>query len=192
MKCGYHKEIAVKNVVAVGLSAGFVEPLEATGITFTTAVIKSVTELLNMNRNIWNQPIKDLINRGFYEMNMEILAFVWAHYHFSKRSDTPFWQSIRQQDIKDLPEDVQFILGHFYPRPGRFLYFSKSSMFNIVQWFSVLHAGGAYNNLEKIDRPNENEYAEYFIDVQNYRVEQAKKRFPNHYAYLDQWYKNNS
>jgi tryptophan halogenase len=192
MKCGYHKEIAVKNVVAVGLSAGFVEPLEATGITFTTAVIKSVTELLNMNRNIWNQPVKELINRGFYEMNMEILTFVWAHYHFSKRADTPFWQSIRQQQIKDLPEDVQFVLSHFYPRPGRFLYFSKSSMFNIVQWFSVLHAGGAYNNLEKIDRPNENEYAEYFIDVQNYRVEQAKKRFPNHYAYLDQWYKHNS
>ena len=38
MKCGYHKEIALKNVCAVGLSAGFIEPLEATGITFTTAV----------------------------------------------------------------------------------------------------------------------------------------------------------
>jgi tryptophan halogenase len=190
MKCGYHKEIAVKNVVAVGLSAGFVEPLEATGITFTTAVVKSIADLLNLNKNIWNNQTKDLLNGGFYEMSMEILAFVWAHYHFSTKADTPFWQEIRQQKIEDLPEDVKKILSFYYPIPGRFLFLKPSSMFNNVQWFSMLHAGGAYKDIEIPRRPYETEYIKYFIDVQNYRVEQAKLNFKNHYRYLDDWYNN--
>jgi hypothetical protein len=190
MKCGYHKEIAVKNVVAVGLSAGFVEPLEATGITFTTAVVKSIADLLNLNKNIWNNQTKDLLNGGFYEMSMEILAFVWAHYHFSTKADTPFWQEIRQQKIEDLPEDVKKILSFYYPIPGRFLFLKPSSMFNNVQWFSMLHAGGAYKDVEIPHRPYETEYIKYFIDVQNYRVEQAKLNFKNHYRYLDDWYNN--
>jgi len=188
MRCGYHKEIAVKNVVAVGLSAGFVEPLEATGITFTTAVVKSISDLLNMNKNIWNQNTRSLINQGFYEMATEILAFVWCHYHFSTKNDTPFWQDVRKGKITDLPEDAQWILSHFYPRPGRFLYFSRNSMFNIVQWFSMLHAGGAYKDYAPPERAKEKEYAEYFINVQNTRVAEAKKLFKNHYQYLKEWY----
>ena len=39
MKCGTHEEVAVKNVCGIGLSAVFIEPLEATGITFTTAMV---------------------------------------------------------------------------------------------------------------------------------------------------------
>jgi tryptophan halogenase len=188
MRCGHRKEIAHKNVVAVGLSAGFVEPLEATGITFTTAVVRSLADLLNMNRNIWNQQAKVMLNRGFYEMATEILAFVWSHYHFSTKDDTPFWQHIRSQKITDLPPDAQWILSHFYPHPGRFLYFSKNSMFSVVQWFSMLHAGGAYKNYDKPQRPFEKEYGQYFVDVQNYRVDEAKKLFKNHYDYLVEWY----
>ena len=40
MKCGYKRQVAKNNVLAVGLSAGFVEPLEATGITFTTKAVE--------------------------------------------------------------------------------------------------------------------------------------------------------
>lgn len=188
MKCGYHKEIAVKNVVAVGLSAGFVEPLEATGITFTTAVVKSIADLLNLNNNIWNQQTKTLLNNGFYEMSIEILTFVWSHFYFSTKNDTPYWQAVRQQKINDLPEDARFVLSHYYPQPGRFMYLRPSSMFNIVQWFSMIHAGGGYKDAEIRQRPFEEEYIKYFIDVQNYRVSEAKKRFINHYQYLDKWY----
>lgn len=188
MRCGRHVEVAHKNVCAVGLSAGFVEPLEATGITFTTAVVKSITDLLNMYNNVWNREVRQHLNRGFYEMAIEILTFVWVHYHFSSRNDTPFWQSIRKQKIEDLPKDVQFILNGFYPTPGRFVFFSPASMFNIVQWFSVLHAGGAYKNTSYPLTPKQEAYAKYFIDTHQYRVDQAKKLFPNQYQYLKEWY----
>ena len=191
MKCGLHKEIAKQNVCAVGLSGGFVEPLEATGITFTTTVIKAVTDLLNMNRNLWNQQVQGMINQGFYEMSMEILTFVWCHYHFSTKDNTPFWQYIRSQKIEDLPADAQWILSHFYPKPGNFLFFSRTSMFNVIQWFSMLHAGGAYKDIDLTLTPAQEEYGKYFIEIQNARIEAAKKLFKNHHEYLTEWYGSN-
>lgn len=188
MRCGYHKEIAVKNACAIGLSAGFVEPLEATGITFTTSVVKSVTDLLNMFNNVWNDELRRYLNRGFYEMSMEILTFVWSHYHFSNKSDTPYWQHIRSMKIDQLPTDSQYILNRFYPNPPDFLFFSPSSMFNCVQWFSVLHAGGAYKDVSYALDPDVDQYYKYFIDTVDYKTEKAKDLFLNHYEYLEKWY----
>lgn len=188
MRCGYQKEIAVKNACAVGLSAGFVEPLEATGITFTTSVVKSITDLLNMFNNVWNDEIRKHLNRGFYEMSIEILTFVWSHYYFSNRNDTDYWKHIRNMKIENLPKDAQYVLSNFYPNPPGFLFFSPASMFNCVQWFSVLHAGGAYKNVDYSIDPKVEKYYDYFLDATNYKTERAKEIFPSHYEYLREWY----
>lgn len=190
-RSGRYTEIANKNVCAIGLSAGFVEPLEATGITFTTSIVKSVSDLLNANGNVWGNETRFNLNKGFYEMAVEILAFVWAHYHYSEKADTPFWQEIRNQKLEDLPKDVGFILSHFTPKPNRFLFFSPGSMFNVAQWFSMLHAGGAYKNTSIPLTDKQEKYAEYFLATQSHRVELAKELFPNQYEYLKEWYETN-
>lgn len=188
MKCGYHKEIAVKNVIAVGLSAGFVEPLEATGITFTTAAVMSIVDMLNATGNIWNTETKQFINKGFSEMSEEILAFVWAHYYFSSRDDTPYWKEIRLQKLEDQPKFIRDILSAFLPYPQRFLNLTPSSMFNITQWFSVLHAGGAYKDIEPYLTDKQERYGKYFIDCNNARLDLAEDMFKNQYDYLTEWY----
>lgn len=188
MKCGYHEEIAIKNVIAVGLSAGFVEPLEATGITFTTGVVKSIADLLNLSGGVWNQQTRQMINRGFYEMSIEILTFVWAHYYFSSRSDTDYWKSIRKITLNDIPNDAKFVLSHFYPRPGKFLYFSPNSMFNVVQWFSVINAGGGYKNIDSDLTQKEKAYGDFFVKMQKQKIEAAEEIFDNHHDYLTRWY----
>jgi 2-polyprenyl-6-methoxyphenol hydroxylase-like FAD-dependent oxidoreductase len=188
MKCGVHKETAVKNVCAVGLAAGFIEPLEATGITFTTAAVKSLTELLNMTNNVWNDFCRQNINRGFYEMTTEILAFVWAHYHFSSRNDTEFWQDIRKQELKNAPKEVQEILSFFLPRPQKYIFINPSSMFCNFQWFTMLHAGGAYKNVASDLSEKQKAYTKYFLDSHTARVNLAKETFPNQYDYLETWY----
>jgi len=189
MRCGTHKEIALKNVCAVGLSAGFVEPLEATGITFTTAVAKSITDLLNLNNGIWEDNVTDIINQGWYEMCVEILTFVWSHYYFSTRNDTEYWQAIRKQEITDLPTDAQFMLNQYYPQLKPFIFFSPQSMFSSQQWFSMLHAGGAYKGVNGTRlSAKEKEYAEIFLDVGTTRINSIIEKFPNHYDFLKGWY----
>jgi len=188
MKCGYHKEIAVKNVCAVGLSAGFIEPLEATGITFTTSVVSNLTDILNMSGNVWGDNQRQPINQQFNFMCNEILAFVWAHYHWSAKNDTEYWQSVHQQSITDLPDLAQEILNCFLPRPGRFFNLTPTSMFNVVQWFSILHSGGAYNNISSNLTQRQKQYAEYFLKSQDKRIELAEEMFDNHFDYLSKWY----
>jgi 2-polyprenyl-6-methoxyphenol hydroxylase-like FAD-dependent oxidoreductase len=190
MKCGYHKEIAYKNVCAVGLSAGFVEPLEATGITFTTGVVSALANSLNASGNVWGSNAKHAINRDFNEMSQEIFTFVWAHYHFSTKNDTPFWQEVRSQKLDDMPDYVKFILSHYLPVPKRFLMLSQTSMFNIIQWFSMLHAGGAYKDIQSALTDKQKSYAEYFIKSNNARLDIAEEMFLNQYQYLKQWYRD--
>jgi len=185
MKCGTHKEVAVKNVIGVGLAAGFVEPLEATGITFTTAVVKSITDLI-LAYGDWTEEAKVMINRGYYEMNIEILAFVFAHYYFSNKNDTPYWEEVRSKRLEELPPDAQFFLSQYYPDIKPFTFFSNQSMFSSMQWWSMIKAGG-YGNPYPLTT-EEKTYLELFMNNQTNRIDQTIEQFPNHYEFLKGWY----
>jgi tryptophan halogenase len=87
----------VKNVVAIGNAAGFVEPLEATAL----AVIGIQSELLvgaliEGSREIFTSQVRQY-NR-YTERNWEsIRAFLAIHYKFNTRLDTPFWRECREK-----------------------------------------------------------------------------------------------
>lgn len=189
MKCGAHDVIAVGNVVGVGLAAGFVEPLEATGITFTTATVTSLCELINMSSGQWDDRCRDMLNRGFYEMSVEILTFVYAHYYFSTKDDTPYWNEVRKLNLDHLPDDSKMMLNQYYPVPQDFIFFSQQSMFSSVQWWTMIHAGGGYGDYVPEITEADKKYLEYFINTQSARVKEAKKILPNHYDFLQEWYK---
>lgn len=188
MKTGYHKNIAKKNVCAVGLSAGFVEPLEATGITFTTAVVEYVTEQLNMSGNVWGPTAHRRINQHFQMMSDEILAFVWAHYYYSSKNDTEYWKAIRNLKLDDLPEGSSRMISSLLPAPARYFMYSPDSMFSVCQWFSMLKAGGAYDNIDPYITEKQEQYGKYFTTAISQKVDLAEKYFQNHYEYLKEWY----
>lgn len=78
------------NVVAVGLSAGFVEPLEATGISW---FVLSSQMLGTMLRNRFFDNNLSLAYNGTMRAFIEdVQDFIDVHYMLSKRSDTEFWQ----------------------------------------------------------------------------------------------------
>lgn len=190
MKCGSHDVVAFKNVVAVGLSAGFVEPLEATGITFTTSIVEMLTRLLNQHSAIWNQNAQNSLNINYDKMVTEIVAFVWAHYHYSTKDDTLFWKDIQKQNEEDAPESVMAILNMFLPKMHDRFYLDRTSGFHAGHWFSVLKTGGKYQDATSKLTAEQTKYAEYFIKNQKYRTELVKEIFPNQYEYLKSWYNN--
>lgn len=188
MKCGIHSMVAHKNVCAAGLSAGFVEPLEATGITFTTKAVEILTQLLNQHQGIWNSSSIKTFNNVYQRTYWEIVSFVWAHYHFSKKSDTEFWRSIHRQPPSDIPEVVLDVVGQFAPSLTRKFFLHPDSNFHVGHWFQVLNATGVYENSEKVLDGEKELYAKYFIENQTFRVEKIKEYFPNHYEFLKKWY----
>jgi len=90
MRVGIHNRLWVKNVVAVGLSAGFIEPLESNGLL-------SVHEfLIRLVRNLQREKIsqwdRDNFNYQCKNFFKNFAEFVGLHYALSHRNDTEYWK----------------------------------------------------------------------------------------------------
>ena len=86
-----------KNVVSIGLSAGFIEPLESTGL----ALILSQATLLtrNISDNTYSDTSIELYNNQFTENFENSLDFVSLHYSKTNREEK-FWQNVKENYIK--------------------------------------------------------------------------------------------
>ena len=87
---GYRKEFWTGNCVAVGLSAGFIEPLEASAIVMIELSAKSIANLLPGCRGGMRQAAK-IFNETFTYRGERIVDFLKLHYVLSRRTDSRFW-----------------------------------------------------------------------------------------------------
>ena len=80
------------NVVAVGLSSGWVDPLEANGLYVTVYGIQTLGNCIKRGLG------EKAYNRSMRRLWRENCDFIWHHYALTNRQDTPFWQYYAQQD----------------------------------------------------------------------------------------------
>ena len=91
MRVGIHKRLWVKNVCAIGLAAGFIEPLESNGLfSVHEFLIKLVR---NMQRDEVSQWDKDNFTYQCKILFTNFAEFVALHYALSHRQDTKYWKS---------------------------------------------------------------------------------------------------
>jgi len=90
MRVGIHEKIWEKNVVAIGLSAGFIEPLESNGLytvhEFLFCLVKAMT------REVTSQIDIDYFNFACINLYKGFAEFVSQHYLLSIRDDTDYWK----------------------------------------------------------------------------------------------------
>ncbi len=102
MRIGRNRNSWVKNCVAIGLSSGFVEPLESTGIFF---IQHGIEELVNhFPGKSFNEELIRNYNRAIANCIDGVRDFLILHYYGSDRADTPFWKAIKNE-IK-VPEEL--------------------------------------------------------------------------------------
>jgi tryptophan halogenase len=95
MRVGIHERLWVKNVVGIGLSSGFIEPLESNGLFSVTAFLYKLAKSLlregvtQFDRDVYNTTCRILF-KNFSE-------FVALHYTLSIRTDTPYWKAINEK-----------------------------------------------------------------------------------------------
>jgi len=134
-KGGKRKKYWNKNVVAIGLSSGFVEPLESTAIHLIQSTIARLFSLFPTKD--FHQDEIDRFNR-LSDLEIErVRDFIILHYVATERDDSDFWRYIRGIDI---PEYLQNKI-RMYQRTGR-IYREDEELFNETSWLAVFHGQG--------------------------------------------------
>ncbi|ESQ84145.1 hypothetical protein AEAC466_10385 [Asticcacaulis sp. AC466] len=134
---GHRRKIWDKNVIAVGLASGFLEPLESTSIHLTQSVI---TKLISLFPKFGvQQSVIDQFNRDILADYVNVKDFLIAHYKVTGREDTPFWKRCKSMDIPDSLKhrlEIFKTTGHIHVQPHE--------LFKEASWFAVLVGQGLF------------------------------------------------
>jgi tryptophan 7-halogenase len=132
---GQRRKVWHKNVVALGLSAGFVEPLESTSIH---VIMMGVTRLMQLfPRGGITRALVDQFNEESRGEMERIRDFIVLHYNTTERDDTPFWRYCRNMPIPEsLARRVELFkeAAHAYQLDGE--------LFRVDSWLAVLTGQG--------------------------------------------------
>jgi tryptophan 7-halogenase len=176
---GRRKQHWNKNVVAIGLSSGFMEPLESTSIHLIQANISKLLALF---------PDRDFDPLVIAEFNHiadneceRIRDFLILHYKLTQRDDSALWRYTSNMEI---PDTLQFKIDHF-KRYGR-LIARESDLFGAASW-SAVHIG-QFNIPDRIDpliQFRDNDGRAWMAKLQLAMNQEAAK-LPTHAAFIDQ------
>lgn len=134
---GHRKQVWNKNVVAIGLASGFLEPLESTSIYL---VQLGVMRLLRMMPKQGFSPVITAdYNRLMLGDYNDIKDFLIAHYKITDREDTPFWKMCKYMDI---PDDLKNRLEIF--REQGHARTTSAELFRETSWFAMLFGQGMH------------------------------------------------
>ncbi len=149
-----------RNVVAVGLASGFLEPLESTSIHLIQTAIARLIDFFPDTG--FAQADIDEYNRQFRFEFERIRDFIILHYHLNQRTDSPFWTACREMEV---PEALQAKLRLFRTH-GRIVR-ENNELFSEVAWLQVMHGqhleAAGYHPL--VDSLDEAQIATYLKDV---------------------------
>ncbi|MGV8836273.1 tryptophan halogenase family protein [Cellvibrio sp.] len=88
---GHRETFWHKNCVAIGLAAGFIEPLEATALVLIELSAKMIAEQFPANRSAMDIVAKRFNNTLNHHWE-QIIDFLKLHYVLTKRTDTEYWR----------------------------------------------------------------------------------------------------
>ncbi|HEX8667380.1 MAG TPA: tryptophan halogenase family protein [Allosphingosinicella sp.] len=132
---GRRRRSWAKNCIAIGLSSGFLEPLESTSIHLIQVAISKLLDLF---------PDRDFHPAilGRFNTEMELLYesirdFIVAHYKVTDREDTAFWRYCKHMSV---PDSLETKLDLFRTR-GEVLA-AGHDIFREISWFAVLYGQG--------------------------------------------------
>ena len=169
------------NCVAIGLSSGFLEPLESTSIHLIQTAIYRLIGFFPSTE--FAQPDIDEYNRQTRAEFEHVRDFVIAHYHVTRRDDTAFWRHCRAMPV---PPSLQARID-LYRSHGRILA-QPNDLFVEMNWLQILHGQGVrpdgYHPL--VDLANAEEVCAYLERVRS-DIQQCVQAMPTHEAFIESY-----
>ncbi len=163
---GKRKQVWKRNCLAIGLSSGFMEPLESTSIYLIQSAISRLLKLLP-GRHVPQTVIDEFNRQNDFEVE-RIRDFLILHYNATERDDSDFWRQCRNMAIPDaLAAKVALFKesGHIFRE--------HEELFTEVGWLQVMVGQGMMpeHNHALAGLISENDLAEYMemIELINVR-----------------------
>jgi tryptophan halogenase len=104
---GIRKKVWSHNVVSIGLSAGFIEPLESGGLYSVHEFLWKLIQVLPTDQNYWNGYMREQFNFACRDKFHSFRDFVVRHYTMGSRCDTPFWKHYTSSAWNDeIPDNL--------------------------------------------------------------------------------------
>lgn len=167
-----------RNVVAVGLSSGFLEPLESTSIHLIQTAVVRLVKLFPHNGI--NQVEVDEYNRQSKIEYEQVRDFIILHYHVNERNDSQFWRDLRNMEV---PERLARKIELF--RSTGKLFHEEEDMFHESSWLQVMMGQGImpqdYHPMA--NNMSEQQLKEMLQKIKRYK-ESPLEKMPNHDQFL--------
>ena len=181
---GRRKKFWNGNCVAIGLSAGFMEPLESTSIHLINTGISKLIALLSLDGISPKQ--EDAFNRLTAKEYARIRDFLILHYYATSRDDSDFWNYCRTMSVPDsLTEKIELF------RLNGQIFREEDELFAQTSWIAVMMGQGimpmGYSPMaDALDDPGLPAEIDGIDQSIRYRVGQM----PEHRAFVDAFCKN--
>jgi len=124
-----------KNCVAIGLSSGFLEPLESTSIHLVTTALLRLMKMFPFGGN--TALLAEQYNREVQLEAETIRDFIILHYHLTERDDNPFWDHYRTMEI---PESLAHRMAIF--KENGYAWLDDVGLFRVDSWVQVMMGQG--------------------------------------------------
>ncbi|MES2675480.1 MAG: tryptophan halogenase family protein [Pseudomonadota bacterium] len=137
---GYRKEFWHRNCVAVGMSSGFIEPLEATALVMVEAAASMISNELPASKEVMGIVAKRFNQRFTYYWDT-MIDFVKLQYALTKRTDTEYW--IDNTKAESIPERLHELLSLWrHQPPNKYDFPLAEEMLPAASWQYILYGMG--------------------------------------------------
>ncbi|MEN9544472.1 MAG: Flavin-dependent tryptophan halogenase PrnA [Pseudomonadota bacterium] len=167
-----------RNVVAIGLAGGFMEPLESTSIHLVQSTIAKLITFFP-DRGFSQVDVDEFNRQSRFEFE-KIRDFLILHYHQTQRDDSAFWNHCRTMEIPaSLQQKIDLFRSH-----GRVVR-EGAELFAEVGWIQVMHGQGlrAERHHPLTDLIEEKETEEYLDGVRGV-IRKCVEVMPDHAEFI--------
>lgn len=175
---GRRKKSWDKNVVAIGLAAGFMEPLESQSIHLIQVGIARLLAMFPDRE--FRQPDIDRYNRVMTFEYEKIRDFLILHYKATTRNDTPYWDYVREMPVPEYLADKMAVFESY----GR-IFRENEELFNDTSWFAVMVGQGVvpkgYDPM--VDVMSDDELRRRMAEIRSVIAKSAEV-MPGHMAFI--------
>jgi tryptophan halogenase len=184
-KSGHRKQFWKNNCVAVGMSAGFVEPLEATAIMLVEISARFIAENLPAEDTLIPIVAKRFNQQMHYRWK-RIIDFLKLHYMLTKRPE-PYWQDHCKS--ASIPESLKEDLAMWsFKGPTSADFDSAIELFPAASYQYVLYGMGFKPDFGKQDYLyRQHQQAAKIIQRNQMLTQQMLQSLPSHRDYIEKW-----